>query len=152
MKFKQLLMQLRSFFRQILGTAERATSGDGLAGRRTGSGDTMVKLIIAIKRREGLSQEQFRMHLSRNHAELVRNCPATAKYVRKYVQSYALLDGTNGAAPTYDGASELWFETAEDMNLFFADPAYLADVRVDESRFADLERTAFFITQEKQIV
>lgn len=112
----------------------------------------MIKLMIAIKRKPGLTHEQFREHLSSLHAQLVLACPATRKYVRKYVQSYTLPSSAPGQGKAFDGASELWFDTTEDMDRFFADPDYLADVRPDEGRFSDLDETAFFVTEERQIV
>lgn len=109
----------------------------------------MIKLMIAVKRKPGLTPEQFREHLSTVHAPLVRSCAATSRYVRKYVQSYTLPMSKDSS---FDGAAELWFDSIADMERFFADAEYLATVRPDESRFADLERTVFFVTEERQIV
>ncbi len=112
----------------------------------------MIKLMIAVKRAPGLSPAEFREHMKSVHAVLVRACPATEKYVRKYVQSYTLATEGSDQEPPFDGAAELWFDSKDDMTSFFADPNYLADVRPDESRFADMERTVFFVTEELQIV
>lgn len=108
----------------------------------------MIKLMIAVTRRAGMTPEAFREHLGSVHAALVRDCPATRRYVRRYVQSYTLA----GTPARYDGAAELWFDSVDDMNRFFADPDYLANVRPDEARFADLEASAFFVTEERRIV
>lgn len=112
----------------------------------------MIKLMIAVKRAPGLSPDEFREHMRSVHAVLVRTCPATEKYVRKYVQSYTLTTGESDQEPPFDGAAELWFDSEEDMTSFFTDPDYLADVRPDESRFADMEKTVFFVTEELRIV
>ncbi|TDN69990.1 EthD domain-containing protein [Paraburkholderia sp. BL10I2N1] len=111
----------------------------------------MVKLIIAVKRKPDMTIEAFRRHLSVTHADLVRNCPATAKFVRKYVQSYALWNGDALEEPAFDGAAELWFDSIDDKDRFFADPDYLDGVRPDEIRFADMSRTVFFLTEENQV-
>lgn len=110
----------------------------------------MIKLLILVRRNPALSHEQFRHHLSQVHAPLVRACPATKSYVRKYVQSYRLGDATGPADP--DGAAELWFDSRDDMDRFFSDPHYLEVVRPDEPRFADLENSIFMVTEEAQIV
>lgn len=112
----------------------------------------MIKLMIAVKRKPGLSHEQFRQHLSMQHARLIKACPATAKYLRKYVQSYSMPAGLGGHDNAFDGAAELYFDTVEDMNKFFSDPDYLAQVNPDEGRFADLERSMFFVTEERQVI
>ena len=112
----------------------------------------MIKLMIAVKRAPGLSPDAFREHMKTVHAVLVRTCPATKKYVRKYVQSYTLASDEYDQEQPFDGAAELWFDSKDDMTSFFADPNYLADVRPDESRFADMGKTVFFVTEELQIV
>lgn len=112
----------------------------------------MIKLIIAVKRNPALSAAQFVDHLSKVHSALVKDCPATKKYARKYVQSYSVQPDASAEEPAFDGAAELWFDTVADMNRFFGDADYLGQVRPDEGRFADMERTVFFVTTEKQIV
>lgn len=110
----------------------------------------MIKLMIMVRRNPTLAPNEFRDHLSRVHSRLVRDCLASSKYVRKYVQSYAL-QGMNDEM-AFDGAAELWFESAADMDRFFSDPAYLETVRPDEPRFADLENCIFLVTEEAQII
>ncbi len=110
----------------------------------------MIKLMILVKRNSELTHEAFKEHLSINHARLVRDCPASAKYVRKYVQSVGIAGETDGGS--FDGAAELWFDSPEDMNQFFADADYLATVRPDEPRFADLEKCIFLTTEEIQVI
>lgn len=112
----------------------------------------MIKLMIAVKRRAGMTAEQFRQHLGEQHAALVLACPATHRFIRKYVQSYALEGVLPGDEASFDGAVELWFDDVGSMQSFFADPAYLADVRPDELRFADIDGSAFFVTEERQIL
>jgi uncharacterized protein (TIGR02118 family) len=110
----------------------------------------MIKLMIMVRRNPALNPSQFRDHLSQVHSRLVRDCPASRELVRKYVQSYAV-QGLNDET-AFDGAAELWFDNASDMDRFFSDPAYLATVRPDEPRFADLENCIFLVTEEAQII
>jgi len=110
----------------------------------------MIKLMIMVRRNPSLTPVQFREHLSQVHSRLVRDCAASAKYVRKYVQSYALPAHNNEKA--FDGAAELWFDNPSDMDRFFSDSAYLETVRPDEPRFADLENCIFLVTEETQII
>lgn len=110
----------------------------------------MIKLMILVKRNTELTHEAFREHLSVDHARLVRDCPASAKFVRKYVQSFRVAGEADDGS--FDGAAELWFDSLQDMDRFFTDPDYLATVRPDEPRFADLEKCIFLTTEESQVI
>lgn len=110
----------------------------------------MIKLMIMVRRNPAMTHQEFRDHLSQKHSRLVRDCEASARYVRKYVQSYRTREQLG--ASDFDGAAELWFDNAQDMQLFFSDPEYLEIVRPDEARFADLENCVFLVTEEAQII
>ncbi len=112
----------------------------------------MIKLIIAINRRVELSAEEFHKHWRIDHARLVKNNSATLKYVRKYVQCHTRLDEYKRGEVAYDGTAELWFDTVQDKDAFFNDPEYLKNIQPDESRFADMRRTVFFVTEEEPIL
>jgi uncharacterized protein (TIGR02118 family) len=112
----------------------------------------MIKLIVAVKKRAEMSAEEFHEHWRTNHAQLVRDNPATSKYVRKYVQCHTMLAEYEQGEVAYDGTAELWFDTVEDKDAFFSDPDYLRSVRPDESRFADMTETVFFLTEEEPIL
>ncbi|NVD69595.1 EthD domain-containing protein [Duganella sp. BJB1802] len=112
----------------------------------------MIKLIIAVKRNPSLTPQQFREHLSTQHARLIKACPATTRYMPKYVQNYSLPAAPGDPENAFDGCAELYFNTVEDMHRFFSDPDYLRDVRPDEDRFSDRERCVFFVTEERQVI
>ncbi len=112
----------------------------------------MIKLIVAIKRRADMSPEAFHAHWRTQHADLVRGNAATARYVRRYIQCHTLPEEYERGEPAFDGTAELWFDSVEDMNAFYSDPDYLAAVKPDEGRFADMERTLFFVTAEEAVV
>ena len=112
----------------------------------------MVKLIVAIRRRQEMSQQDFHEHWGNQHATLVKACPASKRYVRKYVQCHTLEESYSLGEPAFDGTAELWFDSVADKESFFSDPDYLAQVRPDEATFSDMSRTLFFLTQEKPII
>jgi len=112
----------------------------------------MVKLIVAIRRKQGLSQKDFHEHWGTQHATLVKSCPASKRYLRKYVQCHTLDEEYSAGEPAFDGTAELWFESVTDKESFFSDPDYLSQVKPDESRFSDMSRTLFCLTQEKPII
>ena len=112
----------------------------------------MIKLIVAIKKHPKMSVEAFQDHWRTNHAALVKNNPATLKYVRKYVQCHTLPADYQHGDVAFDGTAELWFDTVQDKDAFFTDPDYLKDIQPDESRFADMTQTVFFVTEEENIL
>jgi len=112
----------------------------------------VVKLIVTIKRKQGMSPKDFHDHWGTQHATLVKSCPASRRYIRKYVQCHTLDEEYLAGEPAFDGTAELWFESVADKERFFSDPDYLSQVKPDESRFSDMSRTLFFLTQDQQII
>lgn len=111
----------------------------------------MIKLIVAVKKRADMSVEDFQSHWRNQHASLVKNSTATAKYVKKYVQCITLPSEYQQGEVSFDGTAELWFNSIADKDAFFSDPDYLENVHPDESKFADMTQTVFFITSEEAI-
>lgn len=112
----------------------------------------MVKLMVAVKRRADLSPAEFHRYWRTTHAETVKSIPASRRYIRKYVQCHTLEQAYEDGPVPYDGVVELWFDTIADQKAFFSDPEYLEKVQPDEARFADMERTVFFVTREEVII
>lgn len=112
----------------------------------------MIKLIVAVRKRPDMSVQDFQNHWRTRHAELVRNSLATAKYIRKYVQCHTMSEQYEQGEVAFDGTAELWFDSVADMEAFYSDPDYLKDVQPDEARFADMDETVFFVTEEETIL
>lgn len=112
----------------------------------------MIKLMVAVKRRADMAPADFHEYWRTTHAELVKSIPAARRYIRKYVQSHTVDEAYAHGEVPFDGVVELWFDTVADQEAFFSDPEYLAKVQPDESRFADMDRTEFFVTREESII
>jgi uncharacterized protein (TIGR02118 family) len=111
----------------------------------------VIKLIVAIRRNPSMSPEQFHSYWRTVHAGKVGALAATSRYLRRYVQAHTLDEEYAAGEPSYDGTAELWFDSIADKDAFYADPEYLALVRPDESVFADMSRTQFFVTREENV-
>jgi len=109
----------------------------------------MIKLIVAIHRRPDMTVKDFQGYWRNNHACLVRENPATKRYIRKYVQCHTRLSEYEQGEAAFDGTAEIWFDSVEDKDAFFSDPDYLKSVQPDEALFADMSRTVFFVTEEE---
>ena len=61
------------------------------------------------------------------------------RHVPKYVQCHIVENSAPlGVAAPYDGVTELWFDSAEEIAQAFNEPKYLAIIRPDEHKFAEL--------------
>ena len=121
----------------------------------------MVTLIVCIKRKKGMSREDFTRYWRDNHGPLVRSCASFTRYLTGYSQYHLSAEGDSGGgdagaefgiAGTYDGIARLEFRSAEDMERAFSDPGYLANVRPDEPRFIDIAGCMSFVTEENRVI
>ena len=73
----------------------------------------MVKLIICIKRKTGMTRKEFDAYWQNQHGSLVKSVPEFMRHVRKYVQCHIVENSVPlGVAAPYDGVAELWFDSA----------------------------------------
>lgn len=80
---------------------------------------------------------------------------------RRYVQSHTIDTPLNsaareprGTAEPYDGITELWWDSEEDVIAALQTPEGQEANRIlteDESRFVDLQRSSVFFTEEVEI-
>src|SRR3546814_17923629 len=112
----------------------------------------MTTLIVCIKRKPGLSPEDFTSHWQEQHGPMLRACGDFTRHLRSYTQHVlaardspvAKLFGVSG---DYDGAAVLEFRSEAAMRQAFAAPAYLADVQPTEAHFDYLDNSHAFGTQ-----
>lgn len=121
----------------------------------------MYKLTFCLRRKPGMSREEFQRYWRQTHAALVAE-RAELLGIRRYVQAHtADLDGLhaafqarNGGAPEpYDGVAELWFDDLEAIAT--DDPARqqaAAELLEDERNFIDLPNSPLWVAEEHTIV
>ena len=105
----------------------------------------MVKLMVVLHRRDGLSPDEFRHYWREHHAPLLRQLPGLTRLVFNYAQPDAA-----GAPPACDGISEDWFESVEALGAAFASPAGQA-VAADAPNFLDLGRVQMLVVEEEEM-
>ena len=113
----------------------------------------MITMIVFVRRKAGLTPEEFSDYWLHQHAPLVKSAPEFMRYVRKYVQHHPAPPETGGASPfgdtqDYDGVGEIWFDSREAMTAAFAEPRYLEIIRPDEEKFFDAAGCLAFIASE----
>ena len=120
----------------------------------------MLRLIYCLRRKPGLSVEEFQRYWREVHAPLVLD-RAKLLGVERYIQAHtgmpevnAALQGRNGGSPEpFDGVAELWFETLDAMAS--EDPAVqqaAADLLNDEQNFIDLPNSPLWIAQDNVVI
>ena len=122
----------------------------------------MIKLVFTLRRREGMTREEFQHYWREEHAPLVARHAETLR-IRRYVQVHAretaldaALAASRGAEPgVYDGVAELWWDSLEDLMAAYsseAGQAAGAELLEDEAKFIDLPRSPLWLGEENEVV
>ena len=102
----------------------------------------MLKVISLLKRKEGMSLEQFRKWAWEEHPKLGKKLPG----MRHYRMSVVLQDDPNLAA---DAVSEFWFDNMEARAAAFATPEGKAAA---EDAMAHCSSRVHLMTEEKILI
>jgi uncharacterized protein (TIGR02118 family) len=94
-----------------------------------------------------MSSAEFSDYWLRTHAPIGARIPG----VRRFVQSRAIRVPGDAAAPDFDGMVELWFDDVAGLLAARSSKAWKAST-ADEANFVDPDRTAYFVTEEKEIL
>ena len=109
----------------------------------------MAKIIAILKRKDGLTHEDFSRYWYEKHG------PLAAKVIpgiKKYVQNHAVkLPG--GGEPRIDGVAEIWFDDLESFQAMSR--WYMSDegkiLRDDEKSFLNMSKVIGFVAEERII-
>ncbi len=113
----------------------------------------MIKLIICVTRKSGMSFQDFDRYWREQHGPLVKSVTEFSRHVRKYVQCHqAETSVPFGIAAPYDGVAELWFDSVEAAAKAFAEPKYMEIIRPDELKFAEPAKCISFVTEEVPVI
>lgn len=112
----------------------------------------MVKMFALLRRRQGMTTEEFIEHWRDRHGPLIAGEPSLARHIVRYEQHVRhrpdLLSGTEDC----DGVAVQWFHSIDDFVAFMSEPAYAELVAPDERRFLDMDRVEFIVTDEPNVV
>lgn len=112
----------------------------------------MLKFIIGFERNAAMSRMECHRHLREVHGPLVRSVPEFTRYVRGYVQNYAIDELAEFKTSfVADGAAELWFESPDAFVRAYSEPLYLSDIRPDEANFTNPGRYVASFTHEHNV-
>lgn len=102
----------------------------------------MLKVISLLKRKEGMSLEEFRKWALEEHPPLGKKLPG----IRKYRMSVVIEDNPNFP---YDAVSEFWFDDNDARMAAFATPEGKAAA---EDAAAHCSARVHLLTEEQVII
>lgn len=120
----------------------------------------MTKLTFCLRRKPGMSWEEFSEYWGTVHAPLVA-ARAEVLGIKRYVQVrtqqnralQAALQARNGGSPEpYDGIAELWFEPIERGARSEAASQAGRELLADEQNFIDLPNSPMWYGDETEVV
>lgn len=116
----------------------------------------MIKVITLLKRKPGMTREEFSRYWREVHAKVALDFPGS-RHIRRYVQNHMMNPASLGNWPgavneDWDGVAEVWFDSLEDLHQTMNDPDYLKIVRPDEEKFSDLSACQTFIIDEHTVI
>ena len=118
----------------------------------------MIRLVFLLRRRDGLSLDEFHDRWRLDHGPLVAS-HQTRLGILRYTQSHRLDDPLNaalagargGMEPPYDGVAELWWEseaTLAEASSTEAGRLAGAELLADEAEFIDLPASPLWLAHE----
>lgn len=121
----------------------------------------MLKCVYCVRRLPSLSVEEFGDYWLNKHGPLVREHARTLG-MKRYVQSHpvdnaalqAAGQAPRGISDSYDGLTEVWWESAEALAAALQTPEGQEANRIlseDEARFVDCASSALFFSTEHTI-
>jgi uncharacterized protein (TIGR02118 family) len=123
------------------------TAHELIAGPPLTADPGWVKLVLLVKRREGLPLDGFRQHSLGLHADLMKAVPGLRRYLQCHVR-----DGAYGIGETVlDAAYQLWFDDEEALAAALDSPEY-KQVEEDLLFFVEPKYVHRMVTREYWII
>ena len=113
----------------------------------------MIKMTMLLKRKPGLTHEQFVDHHIHRHGPLFRSIPEAKAHVLRYIQTHPVAFSSDAVKINdYDGTAELWFDSVDGMNAVLTSAFYKAQVFPDEKTFLDHDTTQVTVGTQVEII
>lgn len=112
----------------------------------------MIKMVFLLKRKAGLTREQFIHQYENGHSKLgEKHVPNAVRYVRRYLEQVPELFTNETVEPEHDVITELWFENREQYEIAMerlARPEVVAEIVADEETIFDRSMHRVLIVDE----
>ena len=108
----------------------------------------MIKLICFVRRKPGMSADEFHRYWREEHGPLVARTKS-GSYALRYEQNHVLRLNDDGDG--YDGVTIQWYESLEAFYASVSEPDY-AEINADLDKFLDTSRIEFVLTEEAEVI
>ena len=113
----------------------------------------MIKFTIALRRRQGMTHDEFVQYHRERHAPLSSSLPEVTRFVRRYVQCHPTAETLPGLSDSkIDGTTELWFDDLAVLVALFTSQGYMEKIRPGELNFLDFNICEFLIGTENPVI
>jgi len=114
----------------------------------------MFKLICLLKKRPGMSTEDFRSYYETTHCQIGNRLFAgkVTKYVRRYLMPMGAAEYSDRSETPYDVLTELWFEDRnhwKTVAALVAQPDIKAFLMEDELKLFDRDQSRYYLIEEE---
>lgn len=119
----------------------------------------MIKLIMCLHRKPGISREQFQDYWLNKHGPFFQE-NASIMRSKRYVQCHTIDSPLNDAMrtsrnmqPEFDGVAEVWFESEDDLMEAMASQEMQTlgtALLEDEANFIDHARSSAFLVRDHE--
>jgi uncharacterized protein (TIGR02118 family) len=114
----------------------------------------MIKTIAFLKRKAGLSPEEFMHYYESRHAPLILAiAPQVCDYRRNFLRAEGAITPPGAAPLGYDVVTELWYPDQaafEAAMSAFTDPVNARRIAADEENVFDRTATRFYVVDERR--
>lgn len=112
----------------------------------------MFKAVLLLKRRPGMTRDDFVAYYEGVHAKLgERLLPTVERYMRRYLKPFPGSADGQDAETDYDVITELWFRDRPAFEAAMAglgEPATAKELAQDEERLFDRSKIRFYTVEE----
>lgn len=113
----------------------------------------MIKMTMFLKRRAGMSHEDFVKHHIEVHGPKFRSIPEAQTHCLRYIQTHPVELKTDAAQNAdFDGTAELWFDSEDGMHAVLTSDTYQNVVFPDEKTFLDHNNTLILVGEQVEII
>src|SRR5215218_5134021 len=116
-----------------------------------------IKVFEYLRRRPGMSRDEFHAYWRGVHAPMIADDPDLRRHVARYELNHRLPEDSERDRQEgefedvgWDGVAVLWFDSIDDMRALGAEPA-MAGVRDDAAEFRVDERL-IVVTEDPEII
>lgn len=93
----------------------------------------MIKRFVILRRKPGITRQQFLDYWENIHGKLIAKIPGLIKYIQYHVSS----EISDDADMPIDGIAELWFQNEEEQKKAYASKEY-SNVVSDEPNLFEM--------------